>query len=121
MEELLALATPGRLTAVGVLAMLAAGVWRMVLQWRKEDRVSEAGDRIRDDLIAQNRDLLARADGFAKQRNDALRELAQAEGTVRLLNERIDAYGRHCPFQRECGMPTPTNVVTPAPHTLEGA
>lgn len=79
MESIIAqLLTPGGLTGSGLALLIAVGTWRLFIVFRQSDGRSEAEVSLRQDLLKLNKDLLARADQFAKDRNDMARERNEA-------------------------------------------
>ena len=64
--------------ALGTLVAVAYRIWRLLKKDRFEDRADQAEERFRNALIHRVEELEARADRFARERNQAIHEREQA-------------------------------------------
>lgn len=106
LDELIKLAvTPERLTISSVAVLGCVAVWRLYVNFRKEDRVSQAENDLRDDLFAHNKELIQRADKASAEALEAARREGAVNGELAAARAQMSAYSRRCPYARECGIP----------------
>lgn len=105
MDELIKIAlAPEKLTVSALIAMLSVGVWRLYVNFKKDDSVSKAENDLRDDLLSHNRELIQRADKAASEAVEAARREGAINGQLAALRGQVGAYARRCPYNHECGI-----------------
>jgi len=79
---------------IGAIAATVIGGGLMLRKWLSRDAVDRAGDRaevnIIETLTAQLAAANARADTFAKERNDAIREIGDLKAQVAQLTAKVE-------------------------------
>lgn len=83
---------------IGGIAAAIVGGGLMLRRWLSRDAVERAGDEARVEVIEMLTQQLAaanaRADRFAQERNDAIREVGDLKVQVALLTERVTSMQR---------------------------
>lgn len=99
-------------TAIGAMLGIAYGAYRLVRSNSSKDAVNRADDAGKIDAINEWKDIAgqqsagrkeaeARADNFAKERNDALQKMGEMQGQLKLMGEQLDRQSQQLRDQAE--------------------